>query len=203
MYQVTTMEDEIAVPPTKFHLDLDEAIKQSIAEKYEGKIDVEIGVALAVVGVKEIGEGRVLPGDPAVHYLTKFDLLVWQPKEHELVEGEVVDITEWGAFIRAGPLDGLVHISQVMDDFVSFDEKNSQLVGRSSRRILKIGDKVRARIISISFKEQSKIGLTMRQPFLGSFKWLEAAEKERKKAEKEAEKAAKAEKKEKKPAKKK
>lgn len=186
MYQITTIEDEIAVPPTKFSLDLEEAITQSIAEKYESKIDVDIGVALAVVEVKEVGEGRVLPGDPAVHYATKFDLLAWQPREHELVEGEVVDITEWGAFLRVGPLDGLVHISQVMDDFVSFDEKNAQLAGRSTHRVLKVGDKVRARIISISFKEQSKIGLTMRQPLLGNVKWLEAAEKEKKRAEKEA-----------------
>jgi DNA-directed RNA polymerase subunit E' len=161
-------------------------------------VDVDIGVALAVVEVKEVGEGRVLPGDPAVHYATKFDLLVWQPREHELVEGEVVDITEWGAFLRVGPLDGLVHISQVMDDFVSFDEKNSQLVGRSSHRMLKVGDKVRARIISISFKEQSKIGLTMRQPYLGNLKWVEAAEKEKKKAEKEETAAEKKEEKKKK-----
>jgi DNA-directed RNA polymerase subunit E' len=145
-------------------------------------------VALAVVGVNEIGEGKILPGDPAVHYLTKFDMLTWMPREQELVEGEVVDITEWGAFIRAGPLDGLVHISQVMDDFVSFDEKNGQLTGRSSRRVLKTGDKVRARIISISFKEQNKVGLTMRQPYLGSVKWLEATEKEKKKAEEKKEK---------------
>ncbi len=192
------MEDEISVPPTKFNLDLEEAILQSIGEKYEGKVDVDIGVALAVVEVKEVGEGRVLPGDPAVHYATKFDLLVWQPREHELVEGEVVDITEWGAFLRVGPLDGLVHISQVMDDFVSFDEKNSQLVGRSSHRMLKVGDKVRARIISISFKEQSKIGLTMRQPYLGNLKWVEAAEKEKKKAEKEETAAEKKEEKKKK-----
>ena len=197
MYQVTTLEDEISVPPVKFNLDLEEAIKQSIAEKYEGKIDVDLGVALTVVEVKEIGEGKVLPGDPAVHYATKFDILVWQPREHELVEGEVVDVTEWGAFIRAGPLDGLVHISQVMDDFVSFDGKNSQLVGRSSHHVLKTGDKVRARIISISFKEQSKIGLTMRQPFLGNLKWLEQAEKDKKKTEKAEVAAEKKEKKEK------
>jgi len=195
MYQVTTMEDEIAVPPTKFNLDLEEAILQSIGEKYEGKIDVDIGVSLAVVAINEVGEGRVLPGDPAVHYATKFDLLVWQPREHELVEGEVVDITEWGAFLRVGPLDGLVHISQVMDDFVSFDGKNAQLVGRSSHRVLKMGDKVRARIIAISFKEQSKIGLTMRQPLLGNVKWIEQVEKDKKKAETEEAKAEKKEKK--------
>jgi len=185
MYQITTLEDEISVPPVKFNLDLEESIIESIAEKYEGKIDADIGVALAVVEVKEIGEGKILPGDPAVHYATKFDILVWQPREHELVEGEVVDVTEWGAFIRAGPLDGLVHISQVMDDFVSFDGKNGQLIGRATKHVLKTGDKVRARIISISFKEQSKIGLTMRQPYLGNLKWLELAEKDKKKADKE------------------
>jgi DNA-directed RNA polymerase subunit E' len=195
MYQVTTMEDEISVPPAKFNLDLNDAIMESIAEKYEGKIDVDIGVSLAVVAINEVGEGRVLPGDPAVHYATKFDLLVWQPREHELVEGEVVDITEWGAFLRVGPLDGLVHISQVMDDFVSFDEKNAQLIGRSSHRVLKTGDSVRARIISISFKEQSKIGLTMRQPLLGNVKWLELAEKEKAKAAKDEATAEKKEKK--------
>jgi len=90
----------------------------------------------------------------------------------------VVDITEFGAFIRCGALDGLVHVSQVMDDFVSYDEKNSQLVGKQSRRVLKEGDKVRARIISVSFTEQSKLGLTMRQPFLGNLKWLTEEPKE-------------------------
>jgi DNA-directed RNA polymerase subunit E' len=97
------------------------------------------------------------------------------PREHEIVEGEVVDITEFGAFVRCGALDGLVHISQVMDDYVSYDEKNSQLMGKQTRRILKEGDKVKARIISVSFKEQSKLGLTMRQPLLGNIKWLTEA----------------------------
>lgn len=33
MYQITTVEDVIAVPPTKFDKDLEQAIKESIAEK--------------------------------------------------------------------------------------------------------------------------------------------------------------------------
>ena len=102
------------------------------------------------------------------------------PREHEIVEGEVVDITEFGAFVRAGALDGLVHVSQIMDDYVSYDEKNAQLVGKQTKKILKVGDPVRARIISISFKEQSKVGLTMRQPFLGSMKWVYSEEKKEK-----------------------
>jgi len=193
MYQIVTIEDEIAVSPGKFNLDLDEAMKQSIADKFEGKIDPEMGVPLAVTEIIEVNEGRVLPGDPAVHYPARFKLLTWQPREQELVEGEIVDITEWGAFVRVGAMDGLVHISQVMDDFVSFDEKNSQLVGRASKRILKTGDRVRTRIISISLKENTKVGLTMRQPFLGNLKWLETDAKTKKaddKKEEAAEKAA-------------
>ena len=181
MYNVITIEDVVAVPPHKFTLDLEESVKDSISEKYEGTINSEIGFALSIVDVNEIGEGKVEPGDPSVHYPVKFDLLTWMPLNHEVVEGEVVDITEWGAFIRCGPVDGLTHISQVMDDFVSLDEKNAQLAGKTSRRILKVGDKCKARVISISLKEQNKIGLTMRQPFLGNIKWLTGSPKDEKK----------------------
>jgi len=177
MYQIVTAEEEIPVPPTKLNLNTEQAVRESIEEKFEGKIDNDVGVILAVTDIEKVGEGKILPGDPSVYYPVSFKLLTWMPKEHEVVEGEVVDITEFGAFVRCGALDGLVHVSQVMDDFVSYDEKNSQLVGKQTRKILKEGDSVRARIISISFKEQSKLGLTMRQPMLGSIKWLELAEK--------------------------
>jgi len=172
MYQLVTVEEEIPVPPTKLNLDTEKAVIESIEERFEGKIDNEIGVILAVTNIEKVEEGRILPGDPSVYYPVTFKLLTWMPQEHEVVEGEVVDITEFGAFVRCGALDGLVHVSQVMDDFVSYDEKNSQLVGKQTRKVLKEGDAVRAKIISVSFKEQSKLGLTMRQPLLGSLKWL-------------------------------
>lgn len=180
MYQIVTAEDEIAVPPTKLGSDVKKSVKESIEEGFEGKIDNTIGVVLAVTEIDEIKEGTIVPGNPSVIYPVKFRLLTWMPKEHEIVEGEVVDITEFGAFVRCGALDGLVHVSQVMDDFVSYDEKNAQLVGKQTRRVLKEGDKVRARIISVSFTEQSKLGLTMRQPFLGNLKWLTEGTKEHK-----------------------
>jgi len=183
MYQIVTLEDEISVPPAKLGKELNVGIKESIVDKYEGKIDNDIGVVLAITEINNIGEGTLRPGDPSVHYPVRFQMLTWMPKDQELVEGEVVDIMEWGAFIRIGPVDGLIHISQVMDDFVSFDEKGAQLIGRASRRILKVGDRVRARIITISLKEQSKVGLTMRQPFLGNPKWAEEKVEKKEKAE--------------------
>lgn len=188
MYQIVVAEDDVRVPPTKFGLETDKAIKQSLAEKLEGKIDLATGVALAITDILEVGEGKILPGDGAVYYPVKFSMLAWMPKEQEIVEGEVVDITEFGAFVRVGALDGLVHVSQIMDDFVSYDEKNSQLAGRESRRVLKESDAVRARIISVSLKEQNKVGLTMRQPFLGALHWTKAKEQPQENKEKKKEK---------------
>src|SRR3990172_404365 len=180
MYQIATVEDEIAVPPRKLGSDIRKSVKESIEESFEGKIDNDVGIVLAVTEIDEIKEGTIVPGNPSVIYPVRFKILSWMPKEHEIVEGEVVDITEFGAFVRCGALDGLVHVSQIMDDFVSYDEKNSQLAGKQSKRLLKEGDSVRARIISISLKEQSKVGLTMRQPFLGSMKWVYSEEKKEK-----------------------
>jgi DNA-directed RNA polymerase subunit E' len=81
-----------------------------------------------------------------------------------------------------GPMDGLVHISQLMDDYVSYDGKNGLFLGKETKRTLKKGDKVRARIISISMNEQHKIGLTMRQIGLGSMNWIEEERRKKKKA---------------------
>ena len=198
MYQIITVEDEVAVAPTKLNLDTKISIKESLEEELEGKINNEVGVVLAITKIEKIGEGRILPGNPDVHYPVIFKALTWMPTDREIVEGIVVDVTEFGTFIRCGALDGLVHVSQIMDDYVSYDEKNSQFVGKQSKKVLKEGDLVRARIISISLKEQSKLGLTMRQPFLGALKWLEMKEDEKQKGKKKLEKPVKTKKKKKK-----
>src|SRR3972149_4147543 len=91
----------------------------------------------------------------------------------EVITGKIKDIADFGAFISLGPIDGMIHISQTMDDFVSF-AKDKVLSGRDSKRTLKVGDMCRARVIAVSFKDpmNPKIGLTMRQPGLGKTDWI-------------------------------
>ncbi len=180
MYKIVTVQDKIRVGPEKLALPRKESVKESVAEKYEAVLEPKIGVVLAVVDVDKVGEGKIVAGDPGVHYLATFKLLVFKPELHEAVYGEVIDNTEFGAFVRMGPMDGLVHISQLMDDYVSYDSKNSLFLGKETKRTLKKGDKVRARIIAVSFAEQHKIGLTMRQPGLGSINWIQDEKKKKK-----------------------
>ena len=133
-----------------------------------------------------MGDGKIIANDPGVHYRTQFKLLVFKPDQQEILNGEVVDNAEFGAFIRVGPMDGLVHISQIMDDFISYNNKTTTFYGKESKRSLKEGDLVRARVISVSLgkHETNKIGLTMRQTGLGAVSWIDAEKKRSGRSEK-------------------
>lgn len=149
-----------------------------------------MGVLLAVTEVREIKDGTVIPGDGAAYHTTTFEALIFKPELHEILDGEVVEIVEFGAFMRFGPLDGLIHVSQVTDDYLVHDAKRGALVGKESNKALCVGDKVRARIVAVSLNpeksKESKINLTMRQPGLGKFEWLEEAKKKKEKKEEKA-----------------
>jgi DNA-directed RNA polymerase subunit E' len=73
-----------------------------------------------------------------------------------------------------------------MDDRVDIDAENQRLVGKDTGRFLAIGDKVRARVVSIDINEKnpedSKIGLTMRQPGLGKLEWIDDDQKKKEEA---------------------
>jgi len=173
MYKLITMKDSVRVEPRLLGVPLDEAVEISLRKTYEGLMDKNIGVVLCVTRVLKVGEGKVIPGDAGVYYDTEFELLIYKPELHEVVEGIVIELVEFGAFVRLGPVDGLVHISQVTDDYISYS-KEGVLAGKESKKIIKSGDKVRARIITVSYKhsQSAKIGLTMRQPGLGKLEWI-------------------------------
>ncbi len=179
MYKMLKVKDTVRVDPEKFGLDLEEAVYQSLKEKYEGILERDLGFVLSIEDVSEIGQGKVIPEDGAAYYPAEFEMLVFEPEEHEVVIGEVVDVTDFGGFIRIGPIDALIHVSQIMDDYVNYDEKNDSLEGKESGRRLKNSDLVRARTISVSYSKDNKVGLTMKQPGLGALKWLEEAEEEK------------------------
>ncbi len=196
MFYLTEVEDYVRVEPKLFGLPTVKAVEEQLHETYSDYYDKEIGKAVAVIEVLNVGEGILIPGDGAAYYNSKFKILVWKPELQELLYGEIAEITNFGAFIDMGVMRGMIHISQTMDDFVSFSKTNV-LSGKNSKRNLKQGDLCIARIVAISHKgEEPKIGLTMRQPGLGKIEWIkEDTVKKQKDAEKSAKAEARAEKK--------
>lgn len=181
MYKKMRLADTVRIAPELLGEPVMEAVKLALREKLEGLVDKRIGAIVAVKDVIEVGEGHILAGDGGVYYDAVFDTLTFMPELQEIIEGSVVEVVQFGVFLGIGPLDGLVHVSQLTDEFVSYDEKNSRLITKESGRSVTEGDRIRARIIAVSLNEReprdSKIGLTMRQHALGKVEWIEEARK--------------------------
>ena len=193
MFYLADVEDYVRVEPKLFGLPTMEAVDMQLRETYADYYDKEIGRAIAVIDGLKVGEGVLIPGDGAAYYNIHFRLLIWKPEMHELVYGIISEITNFGAFINLGAMRGMIHISQTMEDYVSFSKTNT-LSGKTTKRILKQGDMCVARIIAISHKgNEPKIGLTMRQPGLGKIEWIKEDQTKKERDAKKAERAEKSE----------
>lgn len=176
MYKKITIRDSVRIAPKHFEESLEESVKNALREKYEAKLDKDIGAILAIESCKNVKEGKIIPGDGSSYHEATFDAIVFKPEMHEVIRGGVNEITDFGAFVRFGPIDALAHVSQITDDYMSYNEKTGSLSGKETNRTLKKEDEVTARVIAVSLKhnvKDSKINLTMKQPGLGKKEWIE------------------------------
>lgn len=119
--------------------------KNKILEKLKSYVGIKMKVR--VIDVNETDE-KLIVSEKAVwedqqkNVLSKF-------KVGNAVEGEVTALADFGAFIKFGALEGLVHISEIAWQRIDHP-----------RDLLKIGEMVKAEIIGI---EGSKIFLSMKK----------------------------------------
>ena len=185
MYYQTIIKDIVRIPPYKFEEPQEDVAIETLNETYEGRLDKKLGLLICVNEIVDIGEGRLIMGDGGSYHDVTFKAIFFKPEQHEIFNGEVIDITDYGAFVKIGPMDGLIHVSQVTDDYINYDAKRQALIAKESNKTLDVNDLVRARAVSVSIKDESvnsmenhrnsKIPLTMRQTNLGRFEWIEEA----------------------------
>jgi len=177
MYSILRKIDPIHIPAEELGESYYEAMDKITKESFEGTMDEKKFLTVVAFNIKAVEEGRVVHGDGGVYQKVEYDALAFKPYLHELVRGYVSQVIEYGAFIRIGPLDALLHISQIMDDKINVDIGSQRLIGKETKQELGIGDEVIARVVNIKFNEripsESQIGLTMRQDGLGKVEWLE------------------------------
>ncbi len=75
-------------------------------------------------------------------------------KDHvgEDFDGVVTSVTSFGLFVTLSDLyiDGLVHISNVGDDFFVYDEKQQQLIGKDKGGLFGLGDSVKVKVAGVN-----------------------------------------------------
>ena len=182
MYAMVKVEDTVRILPERFGEDLDKVVEAIVQKTFEGTMRKDHGIIVTANNIEPVGDGIIIHGDGAMYQKVAFDALMFKPELQEVVDGIVCEIVEFGAFCHIGPIDALIHMSQIMNDYVEVDAENEIISGKEKKMILKTGDSIRARIVAVSINElsarESKIGLTMRQPNLGAHEWLKEPEKE-------------------------
>ena len=175
MFQIEKRNDVVRVSPDKFGSKLKKVALEVLRSKYESTVNSDMGYIIQVIDVDLDSVGKIIPGDGARYHKVNFSVLSFFPLLQEIVEGEIVEITDFGAFIRIGPTDALLHLSQITDDYLTSDVKQGIIQASQSQRTLKVGSKVRVRITAVSLgrgASMGKIGVTCRQPFLGALEWI-------------------------------
>jgi len=165
----------VEIPPFLFSQPKEVSARLILSEDYEGIITKQYGFIIAVVDVLSVSTGQIIPGNANTFHEVEFTILTFRPTVSEIVEGEVVEIVDFGSFIRLGPLDGLVHVSQITDDYISYEQVGNRFIGKETGKILDVGDTIRAKVIAVSLGggRSGKLGLSMRSPYLGKEEWIE------------------------------
>ncbi|WRK56007.1 RNB domain-containing ribonuclease [Coprobacillaceae bacterium CR2/5/TPMF4] len=71
----------------------------------------------------------------------------------EEFEGTITSITNFGFFVELdNTIDGLVHVTDLTDDFYYYDERNLRYVGQRNGKVFKMSDRVKVRVASASKK---------------------------------------------------
>ena len=152
------MSDVVRIPPNRLTNSLKDTAIGILKEKYESMISPELGYVVMIIDATANAVGKLVAGDGATYHKVTFEALTFYPKLQEVVEGEVVEITDFGAFVRIGPTDALLHLSQITDDYLKSDVKQGVIVANQSAKSLKIGSRIRARVTAVSLGKGARNG---------------------------------------------
>ncbi|MCH8860408.1 MAG: DNA-directed RNA polymerase, partial [Thaumarchaeota archaeon] len=105
MFSISTLQDVVRIPPSLFGTTLKKAVINILKSKYESMINADLGYIIMIMDAKVESLGKMIAGDGGTYHKVEFNALTFYPKLQEIVQGELVDITDFGAFVRIGPTD--------------------------------------------------------------------------------------------------
>lgn len=126
----------------------------SVLHSYVGQLfDVQVITA-------DPQEEKLIVSEKAV-FEKEMEQKLSQLKIGQVVEGTITGVVDFGAFVKFGEMEGLVHISELAWQRIE-----------NPKDIVRVGQKVQAKVISI---DKGRVSLSIKQ--LQSDPWLEAVKK--------------------------
>ncbi|MBO5180007.1 MAG: ribonuclease R [Clostridia bacterium] len=127
-------------------------IHRVISNYLDKKIDEKKKAKFAKLAIKfaDMSSDAEKKAEEAERELEKIKMCEYM-SEHidEEFDGIISSVTSFGVFVELeNTIEGLVHVENMKDDYYIFDEKNVIMTGKHSKRVLKIGDKVKIKVIA-------------------------------------------------------
>lgn len=73
----------------------------------------------------------------------------------EVFTGIISSVANFGMFVELeNTIEGMVHISNLTDDYYNFDERNMAIIGERQAKVFRIGDKVEVKVINVNVDER-------------------------------------------------
>lgn len=71
-------------------------------------------------------------------------------------EGTVSGVTEWGMYVEIEPtkIEGMVPLREIKSDFFFYDEPRYRLVGKRTRKVYRLGDKVTIKVKNANLEQR-------------------------------------------------
>ena len=179
MYSLVTMEDTIRIPAEYIRKGrkLEDHIDDLAHAAFEGRFDEDENYTLLTYGHETVGRGKIIHGDGAIYQRVRFKALHFTMEANEVVDGAVSEVSEYGAFVRIGPIEALLHKSQILDEPINVNPAERRIEGAKSGKLIEVGTNVRSRIVSKAINQNdprsSKIGLNCKMAGLGAHQWID------------------------------
>ncbi len=78
-----------------------------------------------------------------------------QDKIGEQFSGVISSVTSFGLFVELeNTVEGLIHVSYLIDDYYHFNEKSYALIGERTGKVYRIGQEVTVKVISVNLDER-------------------------------------------------
>jgi ribonuclease R len=90
------------------------------------------------------------------------DVMAWlkceylQDRVGEEFPGVISGVAGFGLFVEIGEVfaDGLVHVSSLQNDYYTYDASGQRLIGERTRRVYRLGDRVRVQVMRVDLDER-------------------------------------------------
>ena len=182
MFYLVDVQEKVGIEAQNLKKDIKACAEERLEEMHSKE---ENGVFLGVVEIKNIGEtGKILPEKPYIYFDIEYTSLFFQPAQNEIVDGIITEIAEFGPFVRLGPIEAFIHISQITKEKLTYNPEQDIITTKDGKFVVKRDEKVRALVANSAISEDKvRVNLTMKQDGLGLISMLEK-EKKTKKAKK-------------------